>query len=192
MAKRAVLIHGWGGSPEEGWRPWLRNELEKREFEVHVPPMPDTEHPKIDAWLKQLIDTVGDPDKDLYLVGHSLGCITILRYLEILQVGQEIGGAVLVAGFSDLKISVDADEDVTELKSFFETDVDFEKVKSHCKKFVAIHSDDDPYVSLRYADIFKGKLDAEVIIEHNMKHFSGGDGVTELPVALDSLIKLSG
>lgn len=191
MPKRALLIHGWGGSPEDGWIPWLKKELEKRGFEVHVPTMPDTEHPKMDAWLKQLINTVGTPDRDLYLVGHSLGCITILRYLEILEEGQEIGGAVLVAGFADINITLLENEDINELKTFFETDVDFEKVKSHCKKFVAIHSDDDPYVSLRYADIFKEKLNAEVIIEHNMKHFSGGDGIIELPVALDSVLKMS-
>lgn len=159
MAKRALLIHGWGGSPEDGWHPWLRSELEKRGFEVHVPAMPDTEHPKMDAWLKQLIDTAGTPDRDLYLLGHSLGCITILRYLETLEEGQEIGGAVLVAGFADINITLLENEDINELKTFFETDVDFEKVKRHCKKFVAIHSDDDPYVSLRYADIFQGKIE---------------------------------
>jgi len=34
MAKRAFLIHGWAGSPDEGWRPWLKTELEKRGFRV--------------------------------------------------------------------------------------------------------------------------------------------------------------
>lgn len=191
MPKRALLIHGWGGSPEEGWIPWLKEELEKRGFEAHVPAMPDTEHPKMDAWLKQLIDTARTPDRDLHLVGHSLGCITILRYLETFEEGQEIGGAVLLAGFADINIILLENEDVNELKTFFETDLDFEKVKTHCKKFVAVHSDNDPYVSLRYADIFKEKLNAEVIIEHNMKHFSGGDGVTELPAALDKLLEMS-
>jgi len=34
MSKRVFLIHGWEGSPEEGWRPWLKKELEKRGFKV--------------------------------------------------------------------------------------------------------------------------------------------------------------
>ena len=189
--KRVFLIHGWGGYPEEGWKPWLKNELEKRDFIVYVPAMPDSEHPKMDAWLEELRKTVGTPDEDCYFVGHSLGCITILRYLETLEESQEIGGAVLVAGFSDINITIGKDEDINEIKTFFETDVDFKKIKTHCKKFVAIHSDDDPYVPLRYANIFKEKLGAEIIVQNNMKHFSGEDGINQLPIALESVLKLS-
>ena len=47
MSKRVFVIHGWGGYPEEGWKPWLKKELEKRGFTVFVPAMPDTEHPKM-------------------------------------------------------------------------------------------------------------------------------------------------
>lgn len=185
--KRVVIIHGWGGSPEEGWRPWLKAELEKRDFVVYVPEMPNTKHPKMGPWLETLRRTAETPDRDLILVGHSLGCITILRYLEGLSEGQKVGGAILVAGFTDLQIKVAEDEDTSEIESFFEADVNFDKVKAHCEKFIAIHSDNDPYVSLRYADIFKEKLHAEIIIEHGMKHFSGDDGIMKLDVVLDSI-----
>ena len=40
MNRRGFLIHGWEGYPEEGWRPWLKNELEKRGFTVSVPASP--------------------------------------------------------------------------------------------------------------------------------------------------------
>ena len=42
MQKRVVIIHGWGGYPDEGWRPWLKHELETKGFLVLVPAMPDT------------------------------------------------------------------------------------------------------------------------------------------------------
>lgn len=71
--KRVFLIHGWEGYPEEGWRPWLRNELEKRRFKVFVPAMPDTENPKMDKWVPYLTNIVGVPDESCYFVGHSLG-----------------------------------------------------------------------------------------------------------------------
>ena len=35
------------------------------------------------------------------------------------------------------------------------------------------------------------KLGAKVIVKHNMKHFSVEDGITELPVALEELLKIS-
>jgi hypothetical protein len=184
MAKRAILIHGWEGSPEGGWRPWLKQKLEERGFEVMVPAMPDSANPEMHAWLSHLSRTVGEPDKETYFVGHSLGCITILRYLESLKEGQEIGGAVLVAGFT-------SNLGYKELESFFPTFVDWDKVKQHCSKFVAIHSDNDPYVSLHYADLFKENLGAQIIIKESMKHFSGDDGVNELPDALESVINMS-
>ena len=184
MAKRAFLIHGWEGYPEEGWRPWLKDELKQRGFEVIVPAMPDTENPKLEDWLKHLIETVGDPNEECYFVGHSLGNITILRYLESLGEDKKIGGAVLVAGFT-------SDLGFEELHSFFTKPIDWDNINNHCTKFVAIHSDNDPFVSLHYADFFKEKLGAEIIVKHDMKHFSGGDGVDKLPVALESVLKLS-
>jgi len=184
MIKRVFLIHGWEGYPEEGWRPWLKKELEKKGFKVYAPAMPNTKNPSMNAWLKHLTKTVKNPDKNCYFVGHSLGCITILRYLETLKQNQRVGGVVLVAGFT-------SNLGYGELQSFFAKPIDWERIKLHCKKFVAIHSDNDPYVSLHYADLFKEKLNAEVIVEHNMKHFSGDDGITTLPSALEAILKIS-
>lgn len=185
LKKRAVLIHGWEGYPEEGWRPWLKNQLEKKGFKVSVPAMPDTKHPKMNAWVKHLTKIVGVPDKNCYLIGHSLGCITILRYLENLEENQEIGGCVFVAGFT-------SNLGYEELDSFFTKPINWKKIKPHCRKFVAIHSDNDPYVSLHYGqEFFEKKLNAEVIIEHKMKHFSGDDEINKLPSALEAVLKLS-
>ncbi len=184
MAKKAFLIHGWEGYPEEGWRPWLKQELEKHDFVVTVPAMPDTAHPQMGAWLDYLGKTVGQPDENCYFTGHSLGCITVLRYLESLAESVRIGGVVLVAGFTS-NLGYD------ELDSFFRTKIDWNKIKSHGAKFTAIFSDNDPYVSLHYSEFFDQFLGAEIIVEHNMKHFSGGDGVAELPVALEAVLKIA-
>ena len=183
MEKRAFLIHGWEGYPEEGWRPWLKGELEKKGFKVIVPAMPDTNHPKMDAWLNHLIEAVGKPDENCYFVGHSLGCITILRYIETLK-NQKIGGAVLVAGFT-------SNLGYEELDSFFRKPLEWEKIKANCKKFVAVHSDNDKYVSLHYGIMFKEKLGAELVVDHAKGHFSGDDGIDVLPVALDAVLKIS-
>ena len=188
MKKRVFLIHGWEGYPEEGWRPWLKKKLEEKGLEVIVPAMPDTATPTMDKWVPYLAQIVGTPDEDTYFVGHSLGCITILRYLETLNGGQKAGGVVLVAGFAH---DLEYDGYKGELSSFFETPVNWEEIKKHCDKFIAIHSDDDPWVPVKQNGIFKEKLGAEAIVMHNMKHFSGDDGINELPIALDSIIKLA-
>ena len=100
--KRVILVHGWEGNPEKNWFVWLRKELEKRGFTVIVPAMPNTMNPTMNAWVPHLSKTAGIPDQDAYFVGHSVGCITILRYLETLQNNQKVGGTVLVAGLATI------------------------------------------------------------------------------------------
>lgn len=187
--KRVFIVHGWGGNPEEAWFPWLKQELEEKGFEVFAPAMPNTDYPQLEEWLKTLSETVGTPSKNDYFVGHSLGCITILRYIELLDKGEEIGGAIFVAGFTDAKIG--ALNSIQEIQTFFTKDLDFEKVKSHCNKFVAIHSDNDEYVSTAYSDIFREKLGAKTTIIHSMGHFSGSAELFEFPKVLDLITKMS-
>lgn len=185
MDRRIFLIHGWEGYPEEGWRPWLKDELEKEGFKVFIPAMPDTARPTLDKWVPFLANVVGRSDENCYFVGHSLGCITILRYLETLKKNEQVGGVILVAGFG---YDLEYEDYKGELSSFFAKRVDWEKIKKHCKRFIAIHSDNDPWVPLKHNIFFQEKLGARSIIEHNMKHFSGDDGITQLPVVLNSIL----
>jgi uncharacterized protein len=186
--KKAIIIHCWEGVPDYCWYPWLKKELEAKGFEVQVPAMPETELPKQKLWVPKMHELIGEPNEDLILVGHSIGCISIMRYLESLKEGQKIGGAVLVAGFTDYL-------GFEEIKNYFETPIDFEKIKSHCRKFVAINSDNDPYVPIKHSDTLREKLGAEVIIKHNMGHFSGAiegeESCTELPDALEAVLNIS-
>jgi len=184
MAKRVFLIHGWGGTPEGGWRLWLRDNLEKRGFSVSIPKMPETDHPKMRAWVDHLSKTVGEPDENCYFIGHSLGCTTILRYLETLGPDKKVGGSVLVAGPVERK-------NTDELQNFFTEPFEWEKIKSRCRKFIAIYSDNDSLVSLKNGVILEERLGAKLIVQHGMGHFSGAmDGVKELPIALDSVLEL--
>ncbi len=187
--KKVVIVHCWEGYPNYCWYPWAKKELEKKGFNVVVPEMPETALPKLSLWLPKLQEVVPVPDEDLYLIGHSLGAITIMRYLEKLKRNQKIGGVVFIAGFTD-------NLGYKELESFFEKPIDFKKIKTKAKHFVAIHSDNDPYVPLKHGNIFKEKLGAEVIVKHNMKHFSGPvdneESCTTLPEVTEAIIKLSG
>ncbi|MDP3763140.1 MAG: alpha/beta hydrolase [bacterium] len=185
--RRAIIVHCWNGYPEYCWYPYVKKELEARGFIVQVPTFPETDAPRLDKWLPVLKHKVGTPDTDTYLIGHSVGCITILRYLESLGHGQKVDGVVLVAGFTD-KLGF------KELKNFFTTKIPFEKIKEKANHFVAIHSDDDPYVPLEHGDIFKEKLGAQLIVKHNFKHFSGPvdkeDSCTELPEVVESIMRM--
>ena len=185
LMKRAVIIHCWGGSSNYAWYPWLKTELEKRGYQVTVPDMPNTDEPKLTEWLPKLTEVIGVPDNELLLVGHSLGTVTIMRYLEALPADQNIRKAIFVAGFTDQL-------GFKELENFFETRLDLTKVKVKSKDgFVVIQSDDDPYVPEQYGTSLQEELGAKLVIKHAAKHMSGAvDGeetCTELPEVLTNL-----
>ena len=107
--------------------------------------------------------------------------------------GIKIGGAIFVAGFFKRLTGLEDDLDVQKTcEHWLNTPIDLEKVKSHLNKSVAIFSDNDPYVPLDNQNDFRDKLGSEIIIKHEMGHFSGpSNGITELPVALESVLKLA-
>ena len=187
MMKRVIIVHRWSGSPAADWYPWLKSELEKKGFEVLVPEMPDPDHPRIDTWVPFLADVVGKPNKETYLVGHSVGCQTILRFLE--KAKGEVGGCLFVGGWLPLK-NLTADEKSV-AKQWLETPINFDRVRKTTKNFTAIFSDNDPYVPLENAELFKNNLGARTVIEKQLGHFTEEEGVTELPVALNELLKLT-
>jgi len=189
MAKRAFIIHGWGGYPEEGWFPWLKKELENRNFQVQVPAMPNPEQPKIEEWVSFLEKLVGEPDKETFFVGHSIGCQTIIRYLETLSENIKIGGAIFVAGWVNL-VNLSSEEKKI-VEPWLKTPIRWDKVIRHTNNFVAIFSDNDPLVPLTDSEIFKEKLGAKIIVEHEKGHFSGSDNVREIPIVLNELLKMA-
>ena len=189
--KRVFIIHGWEGFPEEGWFPWLKKEMEAKGFEVKVPAMPNTNEPKIETWVPFLANLVGKPDEETYLVGHSIGCQTTLRYLDTLQDDEKIGGMVLVAGCIHKLESMYGENEIAIAKPWLETPIDFENVKNHTKNIVAVFSDNDEFVSLDNVGLFKEKLGAKTIVEHNRGHFSQETGIKELPIVLEELLKMA-
>lgn len=189
--KKVVIVHGWGGSSQKEWFPWIKRELEGRDCEVFIPDMPDTDEPKIDEWVGYLADLAKEPDENAYFVGHSVGCQTILRYLEALA-GRKIGGVILVAPwFNFLNLGEAEDEEIA--KPWLETPINFEKVKKATDKIMAIFSDNDPYVPIEEnRKILEGKLNAKIIIDRNMGHFNEEYGIAEIPSLLkvfESFIK---
>lgn len=185
--KKIFVVHGWEGGPDKDWMPWAKRELERRGFEVIVPAMPDPDYPKINTWVEHLRKEVGKPDGNTILVGHSIGCQTILRYLETLQEGEKIGRVVLVAGFGQYLTGL-TEEEKTVAGPWVETPIDFEKVKARADSFVALFSDNDPFVPPEEnSRLFEEKLGAKIIIQKDKGHFKGDEGATELPILLDVL-----
>lgn len=192
--KKVYIVHGWDGSPEEPMLQWLKVNLEKEGCKVEVPAMPEPTVPKIEAWIGKLKEVIR-PDPDTVLVGHSVGCQAVLRYLETLPERDKIAGLVLVAPWMELDaetIKEEGEEVVEIARPWMETPIDFEKVKLHLLgQAVAIFSDDDPFVPLSQKDLFEKELGAKIFVEHSKGHFSPADNISELPVVIEAILRIS-
>ena len=176
--KKVYLIHGWGGTSKEKWFEWLKQELIKRKIKVYAFDMPNTEHPKIEEWVKYIEENIKDTDEDTYFVGHNIGCQTIMRYLEKLPKNKIIGGCIFVAGWFNL-INL-SKEEMQIAHPWMNTHIDFERIRKHTDNFLCIFSDDDPWVHLSEGEIFKDKIGAKIITKKNMGHFENAEKIQEV------------
>lgn len=190
--KRVIIVHGWGGSPQGGWFPWLKEELERKGFEVISPQLPGADKPRIEKWVPAVAQAIGIPNVETYFVGHSMGCQAVARYLETLPINTKVGGAVFVAGFFKRLTNLESDPDWANIEKYWlGAPINFEKVRESLLISIALFSDNDPYVPLDNQEDFKDKLGSQIIIEHGMGHFSGDDGITKLPIVLSSVLELN-
>ncbi len=188
--KRFFIVHRWDGSPDGDWYPWLKQGLEKHGFFVDILEMPDPATPEIEAWVEHLNESLGDPTRELFLIGHSIGCQAILRYVEQLPEKKQIGGAIFVGGWFDLT-GLETDEERAIVQPWIETEIDLEKVKKQLSQSFALFSDNDPFVPLTNKTIFEQQLGSRTAVEHEQGHFTSIDGVTELPSVLKAALDMS-
>jgi predicted alpha/beta hydrolase family esterase len=180
--KQLLCIHGWDGSPDSAWKPWLKRTAEELGYKTHFPQMPGGKHPKKKEWVKMIREIVKEPDASWTLVGHSLGCPAIFRFLEALPQGQEVGTVILIAGLCRHR-----KEEFEEIRPFFEPAFDWQKVRSAARHFVVVHSKDDTWVPLENGLEMAKFLRVDPIILDGFKHFSTDDNILEIPVLLQHL-----
>lgn len=182
--KRAIIVHGFEGSPNDCWIPSLTKALKENGFEVFIPKMPNPSKPRLSKWLDTIKETIGKPDKDTFFIGHSLGCITALQYISNLPREAKVGGCVLVAGFIESL-------GIQEIDEFTDKNIDLDKIKNICKDIVMIASDNDEEIPPEMFELMSQKLDAKLIIEKGKGHFDDDGKVFELPSALEAIKEMT-
>ena len=180
---KVFLLHCWGGDSRSCWSGWLSDQLRSLGFEVIAPSFPNPATPWLEDWLIEIRNHVKEFDDDWVLVGHSLGCPTILRLLERFE-NEKIGTAILVAGFA-------TDLQIPELQNFVYKEFDWEKIKKGAKKFVVINSDNDPFIELAEGERMAKMLEGEFIVEHRAGHINEGSGFTKYERLLRILESIS-
>ncbi|PHM61136.1 RBBP9/YdeN family alpha/beta hydrolase [Xenorhabdus ishibashii] len=180
--KKIIIVHGYTASPSSHWFPWLKDKLTEQGAEVIIPTMPDTSSPKPESWANMLIDIVPEIDKNSIFIGHSLGCITLLRHLESMRFQHlHIGGYILVSGFDSPQITL------PELDPFTAEPLDYAFLREITGHRFSLISSNDDIVSPQSSQALANSLQTEVINISNGGHFLDRDGFTRLLPVYDIL-----
>ncbi|CAM3812427.1 RBBP9/YdeN family alpha/beta hydrolase [Xenorhabdus thuongxuanensis] len=180
--KKIIIVHGHTASPSSHWFPWLKEKLTEQGAEVIIPTMPDTSSPKPEAWAKMLMDIAPEADEDSIFVGHSLGCITLLRHLESMRSQHlRIGGYILVSGFDSPQITL------PELDFFTVEPLDYAFLREVTEHRFSLISSNDEIISPQFSLALAHSLQTEVINIDNGGHFLDRDGFTRLLPVYDIL-----
>ena len=177
------IIHGIYGHPEENWFPWLKKELEKKEYQVVVPIFPTPIGQSLENWLKVIKKYEDEINNETVFIGHSLGAAFILNYLE--KSDKEVKATFLVAGYHKM-----LDNKFRELnKTFVDKQFNWGTIKSRCNNFFIFASDNDEYIPLKVTKELANNLDAELIIINNGGHLNKQSGYYKFTPLLDKIIQ---
>lgn len=187
--KRLCIVPRWGGSPEKDYYPWLRSELAALPLfdEVLSPEMPDPGTPTIAAWTGRIREVVGtDPETlaQTVLLGHSVGCQAVLRFLASLPEGTRVAGVVNVAGW----FAVDKPWD--SIRPWMDIPLDDAAIRARASKIIVLLSDNDPFTAdhAQNSQAWKDRLGAEVVFVPGRRHFNEA----QEPAVLETLQRCFG
>lgn len=178
--QHVYVVHGYTATPGDHWFPWLKARLEADGVGVEVLPMPDSSQPVAAAWDAFLDARVVRHDEDSFLVGHSLGCIAIVRHLLQTR-GAACGGMVLVAGFAEPL------RGIPELDGFVAGLGALEDLRQTVARRTVIAAADDEVVPHAATQRLAARLDAQFVTVERGGHFLGREGYTEFPLVYERL-----
>ena len=181
MKETVFLIHGYTASPEANWFPWLQQMLNKQDQKITLLPMPDANHPHPDAWDAMCEKSIAGND-GITLIGHSLGCIQTLRFLQKSNIRNV--NLILVSGFDEPLLTL------PQLDAFTREPVNYANILPKINQAVVISAIDDDIVPYLYSETLARHLKCKFILMPAGKHFISRDGTYTLPVVYQELLAM--
>lgn len=180
--KEVFIVPRWAGAPHDDWYPWLSEQLhavaaeDGFDYQIHTLAMPAWDLPVIERAVSYLQEVLPAHklSSNVYLVGHSVGCLAILHYLATIAKANpnapQIGGVLCVAGWFSV------DSPWQEVLNWMDAPIEYEAARRLIPqdKLIVLLSDDDPYTS-GYQDnerLWVERLHSQVSILPGRQHFS--------------------
>lgn len=187
MTERIVIVPRWAGGPSDDWYPWARAELARTHPSLRVDALelPTKSAPVIDQSVAALEAELGNDLTALsrtLLVGHSVGCQALMRYLAEQPQPPDRDAAptlVCIAGWWTL------DEPWPSIRPWIDTPIPLPKLRANTASITVLLSDDDPFTSDWRANksTWEQRLDADVRVNPGGHHFNA----EQEPAVLDLL-----
>ena len=191
-----VLFHGAFGSPEGNWFPTLKSQLESLGQRVFAPQFPvdieadliegkkDPTEQKLSKWYTKFESVMRELPKNekLCFVGHSLGCLFILRAVEKYKI--HLDSAIFASAFLD-RLPDEIWPYTNIISDFQKTDFDPREMKERIPVSYVIYSDTDPYVPNRQSLMFARAIDGVAIPIRAAGHMNMEVNLDEFGLVLD-------
>ena len=176
MRNNYLLVHGSFGSPFSNWIPYLRKEIEKKNFEAYTPDFPTgVGYQNYENWSK-LLKTYVDANiinENTIIFAHSIAPIFICKFLVENKI--RVKRLVLVCGFNNY-FGIDKNYDTVNESMYFDNLSD---IKNYCEDIVCFYSDNDPYVNYEVEKKFADTITKNQIMISGGGHLNSESGYTE-------------
>jgi len=174
---QAILIHGnGGGTPNDNWFPYVKEELEKLGISVKAPQFPDADLARSSYWLPFLKEL--GADSNTLLIGHSSGAIAAMRYAE----EHPVLGSVLVGAYC-----TDLGYEKEKLSGYFDKPWNWKAIKKNQRWILQFASLDDPWIPIEEARALHAHLGTEYYEYSDQGHFGGDYHKTTFPELVEAI-----
>ena len=125
--------------------------------------------------MSALQAAIGQVDANTFIVAHSLGCVSTLRFLNGQTEAHILGGLALVAGFAEPL------QNLPELDAFTTSGLDWTRLQNHIiHRFVVLFEDYVVVLSF-FIERFVNALHAPLLRLNQRGHFMSQNGCDTLP-----------
>lgn len=182
--KNVLLVHGFNGIPKVFY--WLKEELNKKEYEVIIPEFPPREGVIYKTWKNIMEKYKSKINKDTIIIAHSIGNEFIIKYLyeNNLNIDLYIG----LAGFSKIFSCEGKDILNRAVKEFVVNEEEIIKFKELTKTRYAIYSDNDHIVPYEVLEGYAKAINATEVLIPGIGHMGKKSGIESIKEVVDIIV----
>lgn len=185
--KNVLLVHGYNGIPKI--YKWLKEELQKLEYNVLIPEFPPREGVIYENWKDKFGKYKNYIKEDSIVIAHSIGNEFIIKYFN--ENNLKVDLYISLAGFAKY-FEDEGREDLNRAcKEFLATDIEVENFKNLCNKKYSIYSNNDHIVPFEILEEYSRKIEAIPILIEGIGHMGKKSGLEELPKVLELIREIS-